>query len=327
MPLVATRGRILVCILGTVTLILMLVAGVGSSARACESCHLMSDHAEALVGSSHENVGCYSCHLAEGAWDWPAFKAFEIGVMYPRALFDDGPHGSVYETSRSACLDCHEAILETVTKSEGLRILHYACAVGETCDGCHATVAHGPASRWPREPVMEECIACHLESDVDSDCDSCHLGKNETERLTVGPWQVTHGGSWRETHGMGSIRYCGTCHPDDYCVKCHGLELPHPVDFGRTHGALALTSQASCDLCHDVSTVCVDCHGLPMPHPNGFLEDHSSVADSIEDEVCATCHRSEGCLRCHELHVHPGSTDGTLGDPETGVIRGPGDGS
>ncbi len=326
-PLISSRGRVVLSLAVVVVVLLVVAAAAGSSSRACGSCHAMSAYADALVGSPHEDVNCYACHLSEGAWGWPAFKTLEIGVMYPSALFEGAPSGPVLETSRDACLDCHDSVLETVTNSNGLRIVHYACAVGQTCDGCHATVAHGDVSRWPREPVMEECIACHLSSGAVNECDSCHLGKNETERLAVGPWQVTHGITWRDMHGMGSISYCGTCHPDDYCVKCHGLKLPHPADFGRTHGGQALQPEASCDLCHDVQVVCEGCHGLPMPHPESFLSEHSSVAESIDDETCATCHRSEGCMRCHELHVHPGSTDGTLGDPVTGAIRGPGDGS
>lgn len=290
----------------------------GSVPATCSACHV---GVHATESASHADVSCYSCHLDRGFWDWPAFKSREMFVMYPGQLLGVKPRGPVDETARSACLGCHEAVLNGTIERLGIRINHGVCAPIGSCDSCHAGVAHGEQVRWLREPVMEECVACHRAESATDACDACHRGKSETERLSTGPWQVTHGANWKLTHGMGSLRSCSVCHPKDYCVRCHGIELPHPVDFGTTHGRDAMAKSASCGTCHDARTFCGACHGVPMPHPDGFLVQHSDVATGYKDETClALCHRQEDCADCHVAHTHPGRTDGKLGTGPNGAI-------
>lgn len=320
-----TRHRRAVLIAVAAGILLVVLAG-GSQPAVCASCHTMEPFANGLEGGAHASVSCYSCHLDNGAWDWPAFKLKELTVMYPRAFSSNALQGPTRESASSACLRCHSSVMDALTSKGGLRIAHKDCAQGASCDGCHSTVAHGAATRWIREPVMEACVECHRDSDAPIECDACHEDKSQTERLSRGPWQVTHGPQWRNTHGMGSLRHCATCHPADYCVRCHGVTLPHTAGFGRTHGTEAQAPDAKCLDCHDKVALCDACHGASMPHPAGFLARHSAEASSSKDEVCLRCHRSEDCLECHTRHAHPGRTEGTLGDPETGAIVGPGGG-
>ncbi|MHB8965525.1 MAG: hypothetical protein ACYC52_06095 [Coriobacteriia bacterium] len=266
---------------------------------------------------------CYECHLSSDAWAWPVFKADEITRMYPRELFGDGLSGSVARTGRAACLGCHARVLATPVGASGLRIDHATCATTDSCDDCHSTAAHGTAVRWTRQVVMEECIACHAGIDAPRTCETCHEARSETERLAKGPWQITHGPSWEKTHGMGDLRSCDTCHPKDYCVRCHEIPLPHPVDFPALHGKQAQRAPASCAACHDAEELCDPCHGLEMPHPAGFRATHSETAGSRADEGCLTCHYETDCRACHEAHTHPGSTDGSLGQ----TLPSAGDGS
>lgn len=154
---------------------------------------------------------------------------------------------------------------------------------------------------------MEECVECHRQQDAPTACDSCHSEKDEYERVRTGPWQVTHGADWKATHGMGNLRYCATCHPDDYCTGCHGVSLPHDAAFGNTHGDEAKRNPRSCAQCHDVEKVCTSCHGMRMPHEAGFLAKHTKVAAKVDDPRCSRCHRVEDCIFCHERHTHPGN--------------------
>jgi hypothetical protein len=242
-------------------------------------------------------------------------------VMYPGQIFGADPDGPADETARGACLGCHEPVLNGTIESLGIRINHGVCAPTGTCDACHSGVAHGEQVRWLREPVMEECVACHRAASATDACDACHQGKSETERLSTGPWQVTHGANWKQTHGMGSLKSCSVCHPQDYCVRCHGTELPHSVDFGTTHGNDAIAENASCGSCHETASFCEPCHAAPMPHPDGFLIEHSGIAKGYEDESCLKlCHRQEDCADCHVAHTHPGRTDGRLGTGPNGAI-------
>lgn len=272
----------------------------------------MRPYAQALNASAHKSVACYDCHLQAGAWDWPDSKLTEVFRMYPRAA-ESTLTGPASRLSPAPCLKCHEGVLAGPITKGGIRIEHRFCAPQDSCDGCHSSSAHGKAIRWIRQPVMEECVACHLDNKAKSDCDTCHEGRVETERLASGPWQITHGAAWENTHGMGDLRYCKTCHPTDYCTPCHKITLPHPIEFPTTHGKDALKKDATCFKCHDRVKLCDPCHGREMPHPPTFLAKHSGIAKTREDAACLTCHRISDCERCHAAHTHPGSTDGTLG--------------
>lgn len=309
------RYRIALIALGLIATFFIASSSVGSLPAACSSCHAMKPFARQLKRSAHADVKCYSCHLANGGWDWPQFKLTEVGRMYPRAIVGGTVAGSVTPTGARSCIRCHEDVLMGTISSDGLRINHGVCASSGSCDNCHSTTAHGTAVRSPREPVMEDCTSCHARESAPTECNVCHEGKLETERLAAGPWQITHGPSWQTTHGMGNITSCSTCHPVDYCVRCHQVSLPHPVDFPSRHGSDAVAAPESCASCHSRERLCDTCHGIEMPHPAGFLREHSAIATSFTDEQCMKCHYESDCRRCHETHVHPGASDGTINSP------------
>lgn len=320
-----TRVKLMVAVAAAVLVALAVVLSVtSSSASACGSCHAMAPYRASLQASAHKDVGCYRCH-APSAWDLPGQKASELFRMYPAAfLGQQSVTGPGVTVPREACVACHEAVLTGVANVNGLRIRHGVCAAGPApCDSCHGSTAHGTATRFVRTYVMEDCVVCHQKDGGPTKCDSCHAGRRETQRLAVGPWQVTHGPDWRQTHGAGTIRYCVTCHPQDYCVQCHGVALPHPAVFPATHGRTAAKAGASCHTCHDKVRFCDACHGLPMPHPAGFLPEHSKVATSAGDEGCLTCHVRTDCDACHVKHVHP-AVMGLNGTPTVPPTQGAG---
>ncbi len=304
----AGQAQALTVVIGVAMIAALVVAG-GSIRAACAGCHRGLSRA-AQVPPAHARLSCYRCHLAHGVADWPSFKARELFVMYPAALAGRGVSVASAPVDRSACLRCHEQAVAGPSESKGIRIDHRSCAADRACGDCHGVDAHGTALRWSRQPVMEECVSCHRSSDAPVGCDACHVEHAERERLAKGPWQVTHGANWAKTHGMGTLEWCATCHPAGYCTRCHGVDLPHPADFGRTHGALAKGPKAQCRSCHEPA-LCDGCHGVPMPHPEGFLARHSAEASSASDPTCLSCHIQRDCRTCHEKHVHPGSTQGS----------------
>lgn len=275
----------------------------------------MSPYVDAIDDSVHTSVSCYRCHT-DSVWSLTQQKNNEVTHMYPAALLGQGEVESPASPVTSApCRDCHSAIFENLTVKDGLSISHADCVrPGDSCSACHTAALHGNASRWIRQPVMEDCVACHVDEGASTDCDTCHEGRLETERLAEGPWQVTHGRNWRETHGAGTISACVTCHEPEYCADCHGVPLPHEVGFGDTHGGDAIENREACESCHDPVAFCNECHRVPMPHPDTFLEEHPTIADGYEDESCLDCHVKRDCDNCHVLHTHPGSTDGTIGE-------------
>jgi len=247
-----------------------------------------------------------------GAVSWPAFAGRQVFGMFPAAVMGRGVQGPGTRIARERCLDCHNDVLERVVDAKGTRIRHGECAKDAACDTCHGTAAHGSATRWVRQPVMDDCVRCHLSRKASVACDACHTEKSSAQRLAAGPWQVTHGANWRKTHGMGDITVCSVCHPQSKCVTCHGTPLPHAEDFGRTHGASATSPEQKCDGCHDRKVFCTGCHGIEMPHPATFLAGHSKIAKSRQDKSCLKCHYQDDCDGCHEKHTHPGTTKGTL---------------
>lgn len=300
---------------------LVLVAGIATVAgglyatsldERCAACH--RPQAERLADSAHRNVSCYGCHLDGGAWGFLEHKHEELFRMYPRASKETTLTGPGRRVARATCIGCHGSPPPDVLVSKGLKIRHDTCAAPpEGCDTCHNTVAHGDAVRWPREPVMDACVACHNRNGAPTACTTCHAGKLQAERLLSGPWQVTHGPQWQRTHGMGDLATCRTCHEPTKCIGCHRTEIPHPTGFIRVHGDEALKKDARCTRCHRTKGWCTSCHGVEMPHPGGFLKRHSGVATSPSDKRCARCHAREDCINCHVAHTHPGRTEGTLG--------------
>lgn len=297
---------------GIFLILLVLVSAIGSSPVVCASCHSMRASATSLAASSHTGIDCYRCHLASGAWSWPAFKARELLVMYPAAMLGRGVSGADDGVPDTGCVSCHDRVLRSTLEGKGTRIAHRTCAEGRLCSDCHGTESHGKAARWVRQPYMDDCVGCHLREKATTECDACHVEKSTAERIARGPWQVTHGPEWRKTHAMGDLALCETCHPASKCVSCHGVPLPHPADIGRTHGTLADEPGAKCADCHDRKGFCDVCHGVPMPHPADFLPTHSKIAKSRADASCMKCHYRYDCDTCHTKHTHPGNTRGTL---------------
>lgn len=307
----------------------LLVLGTGaltSSSASCATCHSMKPYTASLARSAHASVACSRCHIDGGVWGLGVFEASLFSRMYPADAVGAGVTGPGSNVEPAACLSCHAAIMDGRTvRTRGIRINHRACVgLSGNCDQCHSTVAHGKATRWVRQPVMEECVLCHRKNGAPTRCDTCHAGKDQNQRLAVGPWQVTHGPNWSKTHGLGTLAFCSECHAPSYCAQCHHTPLPHPDTFGSTHGTEAMKPGSRCFQCHDRALFCNGCHGMPMPHPANFLKIHPAVAKARGSGGCVVqCHYADDCSNCHIAHIHPGSTPGTLGKGPNGVIALP----
>lgn len=295
----------IVAISVVVVLVLGVVGGwTASSERMCVSCH--SDFAKARAKTAHASTRCLACH-APGVSGRTGMAGQVLGRMIPGTLLGRSLQGPAAEIPRKNCIACHSMLNRSVSSgSSGLRIRHMTCALDASCDTCHSTTAHGALIRWQRAPVMENCTACHAVQKAPLRCDVCHVGKSTQQRLTTGPWQVTHGANWKRTHGMGRLDSCVSCHPADYCAHCHKVAVPHAANFGSQHGKAAIIDRSSCLLCHKTQVFCNACHGVEMPHPPGFFKSHSAVAKKVDGSVCHRCHTQETCDNCHVAHVHPG---------------------
>jgi len=307
-------------VLGLVAFVIvgLSVAVAASAARlpACASCHMKGEFATATEAGSHAAIPCASCHVPDDV-----LSRTDYGLhVVSRTLVPFG--GSVGRGASgvpdSACLNCHSAVMESVSEANGLRIDHAKCSVGSQCTDCHSAVAHGEQVGWTRTYTMDECLHCHGQGDTVVKCDTCHENRRTKDRIVAGPWRVTHGPNWRKTHGMGDQFTCSACHPQGYCTKCHGPGLPHGETFMIEHSNIAKTPEAKCTTCHGPE-FCTGCHGVQMPHPSKFTEEHSTIVKKDGEAVCRTCHSERDCSECHLLHVHPG---GATGAASTAPIGG-----
>jgi len=173
------------------------------------------------------------------------------------------------------------------------------------CTDCHNTIAHDQVPPIKNYPTLEKCLSCHNGQTASAKCDLCHRAKAAKPSLPDRwPWSVTHGPTWRQTHGMGNLNACSACHAKEYCQKCHQIEMPHPYYWKDSHGKVAAKTPTSCTQCHTRSA-CQNCHQIEMPHPTDWLKNHSSYTRLQGKKLCSNCHYEESCDRCHRQHIHP----------------------
>jgi hypothetical protein len=300
----ASAFRAIIWVLGGVMVVGLSTIGVTTATLpGCTLCHSSAKWVQQTSASTHADIACARCHVSPGVASRLTFASREVFGMALRISPVSGRADAAVRDD--TCLSCHRPILDKVVRANGLSIDHSKCAKGSLCSDCHSGVAHGSSVPWRRVVEMDRCLACHSTDRVSSACDTCHAAKSGRERLGLGTWAVTHGASWKTTHGMGDWETCGACHPKDYCVPCHGLALPHSRDFLTLHPAEAAASQATCRACHK-SAFCDGCHGVEMPHPAAFTPLHADLVRSKGEEACLRCHDETDCSDCHAKHVHPG---------------------
>jgi len=287
-------------------LLVVAAVSVGIAAAAlpgCSSCHDSADFVAQTDASSHAEIDCVRCHVEPGV---VARTTYGFNLVFGMALgLAPASAGPTTAIADKTCLSCHSAVLREKVTANGLSILHSQCAEGRPCTDCHADTAHGSTVKWITTVNMNQCLDCHAAERVRSECDTCHGEKSAQDRIDSGEWSITHNASWRQTHGMGDLQTCRACHPDDYCVRCHGMRLPHDASFIRTHPLRAQEQRKDCVVCHR-QTFCDSCHGMRMPHPASFTPQHSRLVNERGRAACERCHVGDDCVNCHERHVHPG---------------------
>lgn len=290
-------------IIGVVGLILlaasvapMTVPGV----KACERCHQIEQSVATWRAGSHATVACYACHSNGGVTG--AIEASIRGAG--RYLFKSHPRRVTIDNG--VCLGCHDTVDETFV-SDGIRVRHAEMIeVGMDCLLCHRGTGHAEPVRdeFVRAPqgtrivrsTMSRCLGCHDGETASADCMTCH----EEGPLDPSKTQVVEGRTI-------SYTTCKGCHSEAVekkCVDCHGLEMPHPVDFRRKHAGMSFRNPPLCARCHERAngrTGC-SCHDDVIEMHGTYDEwfpQHGRVAMSVGRMGC-NCHDGRDCAKCHD---------------------------
>ena len=118
--------------------------------EACANCHVMDDHFDSWVKSSHRSVAvCNDCHTPSSfvpKYLTKASNGFWHAYGFTTGNFPDPIQIKEHnlEITEDACAKCHEDIVATITPDPhgGAASGAERLAEGTTCTRCHNTVGH-----------------------------------------------------------------------------------------------------------------------------------------------------------------------------------------
>jgi len=298
---------------GLVVVLAMAFAVTVATLPGCSACHKSAAFVAQTKARPHASIACVRCHANAGV---PHRIAYGYNLLFGQVLrVAPSNGGPITAIPDSTCLSCHADVMDKKVTVNGLSILHSKCSKQRMCTDCHSETAHGTAVKWVKTVDMNQCLGCHNTDRVRSDCNICHGAKSEKDRIRSGEWAKTHGPNWKRTHGIGDLNTCAACHAPNFCVRCHGIPLPHDSNFIKSHPRVALINRTDCNVCHQ-QAFCTNCHGLAMPHTDQFTQRHSKIVKQDGAATCLRCHVKDDCTNCHVKHVHPG---GATAAPKAGV--------
>jgi nitrate/TMAO reductase-like tetraheme cytochrome c subunit len=274
----------------------------------CANCHVVKKEYKSWTKSSHQEVGCLSCHQEPGVSGYLVQKA---GYVREALLFASGNYTepTKSQVSNKTCNRCHGKIAQGTVVRYGIKVRHQDfLEKGYKCAACHNTVAHGDNVPVQKFPTMDKCVICHDGREASAECNLCHAQTvTETRELRRELVKVAAEIPW----------HCRGCHApqvEKKCMDCHGLEMPHSPEFLRgKHARSAFTQRSVCLKCHvKEEAFCNKCHVYPSPHGSiaEWTSQHGPAAKKIsivqvflEDSQfvdCYLCHtRPNMCDACH----------------------------
>lgn len=239
--------------------VFIFILGIGSwysaSASFCSNCHFEKKYIKSWKRSTHKTTNCLACHQEPGVAGYLSEKLLmlkRIGIAVD-AIQPRSPAAAM--TSSSACLQCHENIVNSVVTSNGTRVAHkHIIEKGYRCTDCHNQMAHGKLIKPVRRPTMAECMECHNGKTAFDECNGCHveripLKKDLSRYAKVRP---------------SNYNSCTGCHSTKNCGNCHKTQTPHPRSYFsdiRAHSSEASSvGKGECKVCHKGNNFCEQCH-------------------------------------------------------------------
>lgn len=140
----------------------------------CGSCHEMAPLATSWQHSSHARLSCMDCHSEPGMIGnvrthlgglGKVFSHFTNPYVIPTAAHVDD----------ALCLDCHRGIENRNVAGDIVMVHGRHMRTDVPCTDCHALITHRDPLSLTRNPAEEDCIGCHLQKDVATECVTCHM--------------------------------------------------------------------------------------------------------------------------------------------------------
>lgn len=107
---------------------------------------------------------------------------------------------------------------------------------------------------------------------------------------------------------IDEINQCSTCHARAFCTDCHGVPMPHPKNFQKTHGAFGRANPQVCTKCHGFNAdFCSNCHhGTHLKYTidskRTWKQQHFVAERQVGAASCVQpmgCHSPTYCATCH----------------------------
>lgn len=191
-----------------------------------------------------------------------------------------------------------------------------------TCAACHTPKFKlKPASHDAKDffPKGHAVLASAEESRVALHGGTPWLSAEETSAAAEAAGETetaTEGEAGREAEAAGegigpslpkveTINECSTCHTRAFCTDCHGVPMPHPPTFTKTHGAVGKADPKVCSKCHgSAATFCNDCHhgsALDWKYSTKqpWQQQHPAAVKQLGASACFDCHDPTYCANCH----------------------------
>lgn len=307
-------------VLGALVVPVLIVAGIAggyvitAQNRYCESCHAnqlakqtaVDGVADAHFGLSnaHAKARCVACH--EGDQVTSAFGNSSDRLRHLAYFVAGRRTGRNAAVDPRHCLSCHERIETTVIldAKRGVKMSHKEpLAAGANCRECHTDQGHVAGAP---SPGMSACLRCHDDSNASASCATCHTREPSvaaSSNRLFAPQRIVSKGD------------CGGCHDQKKCDACHGLRMPHDIQFlqyGHSKQA-AFDGKKLCWRCHTMGD-CGRCHQTDpntanfWGHTSGrdWLTRHQTIVPPGAVAGCGCHGRSpyvksgqDYCLQCH----------------------------
>jgi hypothetical protein len=259
---------------------LALKGGKEMGSQQCTQCHTSNR----TVTSSRGILIDHAIHEKKGIW---------CTVCHNRVAHDDAaaapvlkdPKGTknpvhVNYMTMDGCFRCHDL--------EGKKTAPGSCSACHTADFPLKPASHLEASFYPKG---------HAELFAEKEKEF-KVAEKEAKVL--------------EEEGIrkdlaAPVNNCYTCHVSTtFCDACHGMPIPHPAGFIKTHGPLGKSKPAACAKCHAKGAAnatglqfCNACHHKQGDPTKPWIPQHVKVVGEVGANACFECHSPTFCANCH----------------------------